>query len=64
MAAESMAVGIRNAGRIIAAGRRRADGMSPREHAEAAWTPTCGLTLDELEDLIRAERGIPLAEAS
>lgn len=32
--------------------------MTPREQAEAAWTPTCGVTVDELEDEIRAARGL------
>ena len=32
--------------------------MTPREQAEAAWTPTSGLTVDELEDLIRQDRGL------
>jgi len=33
--------------------------MTPREQAEAAWTPGCGYTVDELEDLIRQDRGMP-----
>ncbi|WP_165764035.1 hypothetical protein [Nocardioides sp. PD653] len=38
--------------------------MTPREQAEAAWTPTSTHTVDELEDLIRAERGMaPLHDA-
>lgn len=32
--------------------------MTPREQAEAAYTPT-GPSVDELEDRIRAERGLP-----
>lgn len=32
--------------------------MTPREQAEAAYTPT-GPPVDELEDRIRAERGLP-----
>lgn len=32
--------------------------MTPREQAEAAWTPTSPHTVDELEDLIRADRGM------
>lgn len=35
------------------------DRMTPREQAEAAWTPTSRSTVDELEDRIRAERGMP-----
>jgi hypothetical protein len=38
--------------------------MTARELAEAAWTPTCGATVDELEDEIRAKRGLPLAHVS
>jgi hypothetical protein len=33
--------------------------MTPREQAEAAWTPTSPLTVAELEDQIRADRGLP-----
>lgn len=32
--------------------------MTPREQAEAAWTPTSPYTVDELEDRIRAQRGL------
>lgn len=32
--------------------------MTPREQAEAAWTPTSPYSVDELEDLIRADRGM------
>lgn len=32
--------------------------MTPREQAEAAWSPASRYTVDELEDLIRAERGM------
>lgn len=32
--------------------------MTPREQAEAAYTPT-GPPVDELEDRIRARRGLP-----
>lgn len=32
--------------------------MTPREQAEAAWTPT-GPSVDDLEDEIRADRGLP-----
>lgn len=55
---------IQKAGEILAAGRRAAAQMTARELAEAAWTPTCGVTVDELEDEIRADRGLPLAHAS
>ncbi|MDP9820428.1 hypothetical protein [Nocardioides massiliensis] len=55
---------------IKAAGRRIADArlacalMTPREQAEAAWTPTSPYTVDELEAQIRAERGLTDREAS
>lgn len=55
---------IQKAGAILAAGQRAADQMTARELAEAAWTPTCGVTVDELEDEIRQRRGLPLAHAS
>lgn len=32
--------------------------MTPREQAEAAWTPTSRFSVDELEDRIRARRGM------
>lgn len=49
---------IRNAGRTLAIGRRLMASMTPRQQAEAAWTPT-GPSVDVLEDEIRAERGLP-----
>lgn len=55
---------IATAGRGLAAMREAVAHMTPREQAEAAWTPTCGVTVDELEDEIRQERGLPLAHAS
>lgn len=33
--------------------------MTPREQAEAAWSPTSKFTVDELEAQIRADRGLP-----
>ena len=33
--------------------------MTPREQAEAAWSPTSRFSVDELEDLIRQQRGYP-----
>lgn len=33
--------------------------MTPREQAEAAWTPGSARSVDDLEDLIRADRGMP-----
>ena len=32
--------------------------MTPREQAEAAWTPTSPYSVDELEDRIRRKRGL------
>lgn len=32
--------------------------MTPREQAEAAWSPTSPFTVDQLEDRIRADRGM------
>ena len=55
---------IERAGHVLAAGRRAAAQMTARELAEAAWTPTCGMTVDELEDRIRKRRGLPLKAAS
>lgn len=37
--------------------------MTPREQAEAAWSPTSRRSVDELEDLIRAQRGLPALQA-
>lgn len=53
----------KSAGEVLAAGRVAAEQMTPRELAEAAWTPT-GPSVDELEDLVRRERGLPPAAAS
>lgn len=50
---------IRRAGEHLADGALACEQMTPREQAEAAWTPTSRLSVDELEDLIRAERGYP-----
>jgi hypothetical protein len=47
---------IQAAGQAIAAGRAMRDSLSPRAAAEAAWTPS-GPSLDELEAMIRAQRG-------
>lgn len=49
---------IARAARTYANGLRAMANMTPREQAEAAWTPT-GPPVDELEDRIRAERGLP-----
>lgn len=46
------------AGRDLAALLQTRAAMTPRELAEASWTPTSPYSVDELEDQIRAERGI------
>ena len=46
------------AGRVLAEADLAIARMTPREQAEAAWTPTCPLSVDELEDQIRADRGL------
>ena len=48
---------IEAAGAALAASERACAQMTPREQAEAAYTPT-GPPVDELEDLIRADRGL------
>jgi hypothetical protein len=51
-------------GAVIAASDAACAQMTPREQAEAAWTPTSPHTVDELEDLIRADRGLaPIHDA-
>jgi hypothetical protein len=49
---------IRAAGRAYANGLRTQAQMTPREQAEGAWTPTYRGTVEDLEDLIRADRGM------
>lgn len=49
---------IENAGRAFADGLATCAAMTPREQAEAAWCPTAKYTVDELEDLIREQRGL------
>lgn len=49
---------IRRAGAVLAASDLAIAQMTPREQAEAAWTPTSRLTVDELEDRIRVHRGL------
>lgn len=51
---------IRNAGRILATDYERTARMTPREQAEAAYTPS-GPSVDELEAEIRERRGLPRA---
>lgn len=49
---------IARAGKAFAEGLATCAQMTPREQAEAAWTPTSTKTVDELEDLIRLDRGM------
>lgn len=49
---------IASAGQKLATSDLACAQMTSREQAEAAWTPTCSLTVDELEDRIRADRGM------
>lgn len=46
------------AGAVLAASDAACAQMTPREQAEAAWTPTSPYSLDELEDRIRRRRGM------
>jgi hypothetical protein len=55
---------IRRAGEVFAAGDLAVSRMTPREQAEAAWTPTSRFSVDELEDRIRARRGMPPLDRS
>lgn len=49
---------IRQAGEVLAMAEVAMEQMTPREQAEAAYTPT-GPSVNELEDRIRARRGLP-----
>lgn len=53
---------IRKAGEVLAVGEAACALMTPREQAEAAWTPTSTVTVDELEDRIRLRRGMPVLD--
>lgn len=46
------------AGAVLAASDMACAQMTPREQAEAAWTPTSPYSVAELEDRIRAQRGM------
>lgn len=54
---------VRSAGEVVAHAYRRLEELTPREAAEAAFTPT-GPPVDELEARIRARRGLPPREAA
>lgn len=58
MTARTREEGIANAGRALAHGRATQAQLTPREQAEAAWTPTSPYTVDQLEDRIRIRRGM------
>lgn len=49
---------IGRAGAVLAASDEAIAQMTPREQAEAAWTPTEPFSVDEKEDLIREGRGL------
>ncbi len=49
---------IKAAGEAFAQALHDAEQMTPRELAEAAWSPTSTRSVDELEDDIRARRGL------
>ena len=49
---------IEAAGAVLAASDEAIEQMTPREQAEAAWTPTCRRSVNDLEDLIRVQRGL------
>lgn len=49
---------IANAGKAFADELATCASMTPREQAEAAWSPTSPFTADELEDRIRTRRGM------
>lgn len=50
---------IAKAGQIFAQMEAAAAQMTPRQLAEAAWSPTSQYSVDELEDRIRHRRGLP-----
>jgi hypothetical protein len=52
---------IQRAGEVLADEAIACLQMTPREQAEAAWTPTSPYSVTELEELIRTERGLPAA---
>lgn len=54
---------IAQAGRVLAQARADLAVLSPREQAEAAYTPS-GPSVDEIEDRIRVRRGMtPIHDA-
>ena len=57
---KTRAAAIASAGAKLATSDTAIALMTPREQAEAAWTPTSTYSVDELEALICAERGLDL----
>lgn len=55
---------IASAGAKLAASNIACAQMTARELAEASWTPTSPLSVDDLENAIRAERGMAPIERS
>jgi hypothetical protein len=49
---------IKRAGIAYANALALCEQLTPREQAEAAWTPTSPYTVEQLEDKIREERGM------
>lgn len=49
---------ITRAGAVLAASDDAIAQMTPREQATAAWTPTSSVSVEQLEDRIRRERGL------
>lgn len=58
MSRRPSAQAIREAGEVLAMADIAAEQMTPRELAEACYTPT-GPPVEDLEDRIRHERGLP-----
>lgn len=46
------------AGAVLAASDLAIAQMTPREQAEAAWTPTSKDSVEQIEDRIRVRRGL------
>lgn len=64
MSEKSREACIKDAGQLLAQMQHDVAEMTPREQAEAAWSPTSGMTVDELEDRIRIRRGLaPIHDA-
>lgn len=55
---------IQAAGAVLADSDAACAQMTAREQAEAAWHPGSRKSVDELEDQIRADRGMPAVNRS